>query len=247
MDSISITGAKIFFEIPIFGGIPITETQVNSWIVMLAITILCLVLTHDLKVRPTSKRQIIAEWIVEKVTGLVSGNMGERFTYYAPFICAILGLSAFSSLSSLLGMYPPTADLNTIAGWAILIFCMITYTKIKTSGFLGYLKGYTEPFALFTPFNILSELGTPVSMAFRHFGNIVSGVVISTLVYAALASASTLLFGWLPGILGKIPFLQVGIPAVLSVYFDLFSSCMQAFIFSMLTMLYIANAASADE
>ena len=84
-------------------------------------------------------------------------------------------------------------------------------------------------------------------MAFRHFGNIVSGVVISTLVYAALASASTLLFGWLPGILGKIPFLQVGIPAVLSVYFDLFSSCMQAFIFSMLTMLYIANAASADE
>ena len=217
MDSISITGAKIFFEIPIFGGIPITETQVNSWIVMLAITILCLVLTHDLKVRPTSKRQIIAEWIVEKVTGLVSGNMGERFTYYAPFICAILGLSAFSSLSSLLGMYPPTADLNTIAGWAILIFCMITYTKIKTSGFLGYLKGYTEPFALFTPFNILSELGTPVSMAFRHFGNIVSGVVISTLVYAALASASTLLFGWLPGILGKIPFLQVGIPAVLSV------------------------------
>ena len=247
MDSISITGAKIFFEIPIFGGIPITETQVNSWIVMLAITILCLVLTHDLKVRPTSKRQIIAEWIVEKVTGLVSGNMGERFTYYAPFICAILGLSAFSSLSSLLGMYPPTADLNTIAGWAILIFCMITYTKIKTSGFLGYLKGYTEPFALFTPFNILSELGTPVSMAFRHFGNIVSGVVISTLVYAALASASTLLFGWLPGILGKIPFLQVGIPAVLSIYFDLFSSCMQAFIFSMLTMLYIANAASADE
>lgn len=247
MDSISITGAKIFFEIPVFGGIPITETQVNSWIVMLAITILCLVLTHDLKVRPTSKRQIVAEWIVEKVTGLVSGNMGERFTYYAPFICAILGLSAFSSLSSLLGMYPPTADLNTIAGWAILIFGMITYTKIKTSGFLGYLKGYTQPFALFTPFNILSELGTPVSMAFRHFGNIVSGVVISTLIYAALAAASTLLFGWLPGILGKIPFLQVGIPAVLSIYFDLFSSCMQAFIFSMLTMLYIANAASADE
>jgi F-type H+-transporting ATPase subunit a len=214
---------------------------------MLAIMILCLVLTYDLKVHPTSKRQIVAEWIVEKVTGLVSGNMGERFTYYAPFICAILGLSAFSSLSSLLGMYPPTADLNTIAGWAILIFGMITYTKIKTSGFLGYLKGYTEPFALFTPFNILSELGTPVSMAFRHFGNIVSGVVISTLIYAALAAASTLLFGWLPGILGKIPFLQIGIPAVLSIYFDLFSSCMQAFIFSMLTMLYIANAASADE
>ena len=247
MDSISITGAKIYFEIPIFGGIPITETQVNSWIVMAAIFVLCLVLTHNMQVKAVTKRQIIAEWIVEKVTNLVTENMGEKFRGFAPFICAILGLSAFSSLSSLLGMYPPTADLNTVAGWAILVFVMITFYKIKANGFLGYLKGYTQPFALFTPFNILSELGTPVSMAFRHFGNVVSGVVISTLVYAALASLSTLLLGWLPGVLGNIPFLQVGIPAILSIYFDVFSSCMQAFIFAMLTMLYIGSAATTDE
>lgn len=246
MENISITGAKIYFEIPIFGGIPITETQVNSWIVMLVIAILCLVLTHDLKVRPTSKRQIIAEWIVEKVNGLVRSNMGERFMDFAPFVAAILGLSALSSLSSLFGLYPPTADLNTVAGWAILVFVMITFYKIKSGGFGGYLKGFTEPFALFTPFNVLSELGTPVSMAFRHFGNVVSGTVISTLVYAALAAASTALLGWLPGIFGKIPFLQVGIPAILSIYFDLFSSCMQAFIFAMLTMLYISGAAGEE-
>lgn len=247
MDSISITGAKIFFEIPIFGGIPITETQVNSWIVMAVIFILCLVLTHNLQVRAVSKRQIIAEWIVEKVTKLVNENMGLKFDYFCPFICAIISLSAFSSLSSLVGMYPPTADLNTVAGWAILVFVLITYYKIKTNGFLGYLKGYTEPFALFTPFNVLSELGTPVSMAFRHFGNVVSGTVISALVYAALAGLSTVLLGWLPGILGKIPFLQIGVPAVLSVYFDVFSSCMQAFIFTMLTMLYIGGAASTED
>lgn len=243
---INITGAKIFFEIPIFGGIPITETQVNSWIVMLVITLLCLVLTHNLKIKPESKRQIIAEWIVEKVNDLVHNNMGIKFAGFGPFVCAILGLSAFSSLSSLFGMYPPTADLNTVAGWAILVFVMITYYKIKTSGFLGYLKGFTTPFALFTPFNILSEIGTPISMAFRHFGNVVSGTVISALVYAALASLSTVVLGWLPGVLGKIPFLQVGIPAVLSIYFDLFSSCMQAFIFAMLTMLYISGATETE-
>ena len=84
-------------------------------------------------------------------------------------------------------------------------------------------------------------------MAFRHFGNIMSGGVINTLVYAALATASHALFKWLPGVLGQIPYLQIGIPAVLSVYFDLFSSLMQAFIFCMLTMLYIANAAQTDE
>ncbi len=246
MDNINITGAKILFEIPILGGIKITETQVNSWIVILAITILCLYLTHDLKVRPTSKRQVIAEWIVEKVSGLVRDNMGVKFAGFAPFVAAILSLSALSSLLSLLGMYPPTADLNTVAGWAIFVFALITFYKIKTGGIGGYLKGFTEPFALFTPFNILSELGTPVSMAFRHFGNVVSGTVISALVYGGLAAVSNLLFGWLPGILGKIPFLQVGIPAVLSIYFDLFSSCMQASIFAMLTMLYISGAASEE-
>ena len=246
MDNINITGAKILFEIPVFGGIPITETQVNSWIVIALLFVLCLVLTRGMDVRPASKRQIVAEWIVEQVNNLVRQNMGERFLPYAPFICAILGLSAFSSLLSLVGMYPPTADLNTIAGWSILVFSLITFYKIKTNGFLGYLKGYTEPIKIFTPFNILSELGTPISMTFRHFGNIVSGVVISTLIYAALASLSTLLLGWLPGVLGKIPFLQVGVPAVLSIYFDVFTSCMQAFIFAMLTMLYIGSAAKTE-
>ena len=107
----------------------------------------------------------------------------------------------------------------------------------------GYLLGFTKPIFVLTPFNILSELATPISMGFRHFGNIVSGSVITALVYAALAALSTAVFGWLPGFLGTIPIFQLGIPAVLSVYFDLFSSAMQAFIFCMLTTLYIANAA----
>jgi F-type H+-transporting ATPase subunit a len=98
-----------------------------------------------------------------------------------------------------------------------------------------------------TPFNILSELATPIGMACRHFGNILSGLVINSLIYAALAAASAALFGLLPGAVGEllsgIPFLDVGIPAVLSVYFDWFSGVMQAFIFCMLTTKYISNAA----
>ena len=244
---ISINGARVWFEIPLFGGIPVTATQINSILVILAITALCIWLTHDLKVKPTSKRQIVAEWLVEKATNLVSDNMGANFLEFTPFIAAILSLSACSSLLALLGMYAPTADLNTVLGWALLVFAMITFYKIKTNGFVGYLKSFTGPVVVFTPFNILGEVATPVSMAFRHFGNVVSGSVISALVYAALAALSNLLFGWLPGLLGKIPFLQVGIPAVLSIYFDVFSSCIQAFIFAMLTMLYIASAATPEE
>jgi F-type H+-transporting ATPase subunit a len=124
---------------------------------------------------------------------------------------------------------------------------MVTSQKIKANGVGGYLKDFTTPIPVMTPFNILSEIATPISMACRHFGNILSGVVINGLVYAALALASSALLGLIPGavgdVLSKIPILDVGVPAVLSVYFDWFSGIMQAFIFCMLTTLYIANAA----
>ena len=244
---VSITGARIYFEIPILGGIPITETIVNSWLVMLAIIGLCLFLTHDLKVRNVSKRQVVAEMLVTTAQNFVNTNMGEKFAHYGPFVAALFASSLLSNLLSLIGMFPPTSDLSTTLAWAVLVFMLITATKIRTSGVLGYMKGFTQPIFVLTPFNILSELATPISMAFRHFGNIVSGGVISALVYAALASLSSLVLGLLPGVLGDIlshiPIFQVGIPAVLSVYFDLFSGFMQAFIFCMLTTLYIGNAA----
>ena len=104
-----------------------------------------------------------------------------------------------------------------------------------------YMKSFGEPVSVLLPINIISEFATPVSMAFRHYGNVLSGSVISVLVATGLQGLSKILLGWLPGALGKIPFLQVGMPAVLSIYFDVFSGCLQAFIFAMLTMLYIAN------
>ena len=91
------------------------------------------------------------------------------------------------------------------------------------------------------PMNILSEVMLPIAMSFRHFGNVMSGTVVATLVAWALQNLSTLVLGWLPGFLGTIPFLQIGIPAVLSVYFDIFSSSLQAYIFAMLTMLNISE------
>ena len=249
IENLSITGAKILFKTPIhiFGQqLVITESQVNSWIVILAVFILCKVLTHNMKVRPESRRQIIAEFIVEKATNFVKGNMGEQFAGFAPFIAALMALSALSSLLSIFGLFSPTSDLNTIAGWAVVVFVMITFYKLK-GGLGGYLKGFTQPIFVLTPFNIISELATPVSMMFRHFGNICSGSVIMTLVYAALATVSTAVFRWLPGVLAQFPFFQIGIPVVFSLYFDIFGSLLQAFIFAMLTMMYIASAAEDGE
>ena len=246
-DGIDISGALVYFTIPLpLGGLPITESQINSLLVIISIFALCLYLTHGIKEKADTKRQHIAEWIVEKVEGLVKENMGEYFAGFAPFIAAILALSAFSSLISLLGLYPPTSDLNVVAGWAILVFVLITYYKNKC-GPIRYMKSFAEPVPLLLPINIISEVATPISMAFRHYGNVLSGTVISVLVAAGLLGISSILLGWLPGFLGEIPFLQIGIPAVLSLYFDLFSGCLQAFIFAMLTMMYVAGGFPIDE
>lgn len=244
--NIEVTGAQILVKIPGTDMVLLTETIVNMWIVVALIVGLCIFLTRGMQVHARTKRQIVAEFIVKKMNGMVQENMGPRFAGYAPFITALMSLSAFCSLSSLVGMYAPTSDLSVLLGWALLVFAMITYTKIRTNGIVGYIKGYTEPIVVLTPFNIISEIATPISMASRHFGNIASGSVITALVYAALAALSHAVFAWLPGALSEIPFLQVGLPAILSIYFDLFSSCLQAFIFCMLTMMYIGAAAAED-
>ena len=244
---VDISGARVFFtiptNIPILGDLQISETLVVSWIVMALITGLCIWLTHDLKVEKISKRQAVAEMLVEMANKFVIGNAGEKFRKLIPFVAALFATSVVSNLISLIGLRSPTADLSTEAAWAIVVFIMITAQKIKTSGIGGYLKGFTTPIAVMTPFNVLSELATPISLACRHFGNILSGVVINALIYGALALASSKLLGLLPGMLGgvlsQIPILSVGLPAITSVYFDWFSGVMQAFIFCMLTVMYI--------
>lgn len=246
-EGIDITGAHIFFTVKMpIQDLPITEAQVNSWCVMLGILFLCLFLTTGMKTRNISVRQMVAEWIVEKATNLVKGNMGEYFVGFAPFIAAILGLSAFSSLSSLLGVFPPTSDINIIAGWAILVFILITYYKMKAGPWI-YLKSFGQPVSFLAPLNIISEVATPISMAFRHYGNVLSGSIISVLVAVGLAGLSEKIFSFLPGALANFPYLRIGIPAILSVYFDLFSGCLQAFIFAMLTMLYVSGGFPAEE
>ena len=241
-EGIAITGARVYFTIPLpVQDFPVTESQVNSAIVLVVIFFFCLYITHGMSKKIELKRQHLAELIVEKVDSLVKENMGEYFMGFAPFIIAIMALSAFSSLLTLFGLYPPTSDINIVGGWAALVFFLITYYKMKC-GPINYLKGFAEPVALLAPINFISEFATPISMAFRHYGNVLSGSVISVLLGSALAGLSSMVLGNLPGFLADIPLFQMGIPAVLSIYFDVFSGCLQAFIFAMLTMMYVGGA-----
>ncbi len=245
-EGISISGALVYFTLPLpLQDLPITESLVNSWLVILSVFWLCLYLTHGIAAKPQTRRQLILEWALEKAQGLVNANMDGYFKGFTPFITAIMVLSAFSSLLALLGLYAPTSDLNIVGGWAILVFFLITYYKMKC-GPVHYLKSFCDP-VLLAPLNVISEVATPISMAFRHYGNVLSGAVIGVLIATGLRGLSSLVLGWLPGMLGEFPLLQIGLPAILSLYFDLFSGCLQAFIFAMLTMLYISSGFPADD
>ncbi len=238
MGGVDITGPEILWtlpeSIPLIGGQPITETMRNAWIVMLFITFLCWFLTRNMEKIPKG-RQALAEKAVQMIENLVDTTMGPGCQSFAPYIATLLMFSFCGSLASLFFMRPVTGDLNTTLGWAIITFVLITFNKIKYKGIGGYLKGFLEPVFIMAPLNLLSEVATPVAMSFRHFGNIAGGLVISTLLLAALGAASSFL---------PVPLLQIGLPGVLSLYFDLFTSAMQAFIFSMLTMAYVGDARS---
>ena len=284
---------------PLFGTVHITQTLVVSWLVMAIITVACVVLGSGLKVTNISRKQAVAETIYGALINFVHGNMGTGFDRYIPLVGAIFATSVVSNLISLLGIWSPTADLMTELGWALVVFVLITYHKIKSSGIGGYLKSYLDPIFVMAPINVISELFTPISMACRHFGNILSGTVISALIYAALATASYALFdllgsnivvaaailivgivlvvrarklkaaggkakGKIPGIVltvlgalallaamtgglaAQFPWLDIGIPAITSFYFDWFSGCIQAFIFCTLTTIFIKQAAGED-
>ena len=244
--SMSVDGAFIYFTIPIFGGIPITQTTVSHLIVTIFLCTVCIVLGKRLTKRPNGV-QVMVEKGVMMVRNMVVETMGEHNAHWTPFITTIFLSSICGSFIGLTGfLRSSTADLSCTLVWALMVTAIIWYHNIKNNGFLGWLKGFTEPIVVMTPMNVISEIAQPVSMAFRHFGNILSGTVISTLLYWALASLSHVIFGWLPGFLSQIQLFQIGIPAFTGLYFDWFGGCIQAFIFCTLTAIFIKRAAGED-
>ena len=194
---VEINGARILATIenvPLLGSVQITQTLTAALLVMAIITGLCIWLGRGLKVTGISRKQAVAEMAATALLNFVRGNMGTGFDHYIPLIGTIFITSVVSNLISLVGIWSPTADLMTELAWALVVFVLITYHKIKSSGIGGYLKGFLDPIFVMAPINVMSECFTPISMACRHFGNILSGTVISALVYGALTTASHALF-----------------------------------------------------
>ncbi len=293
--SVSVEGAFVYFTIPIFGGIPISQTIVSQLLVTILLCVAAVLLGRNLKKRP-GRLQVLVEKGVMMLRNMVTETMGAHNAHWTPFIGTIFLSSLCGSYIGLTGfLRSTTADVSTVLVWAVMVSVIIWANNIKHNGFLGWLKGFTEPIWVMTPMNLVSEIAQPVAMAFRHFGNVAGGGVITSLLYTALSLASTALIGaitatgWLisaimmvlgiglillgkrkhkklpliagilclvlgffglleaTGLLTGVPILTYGIPAVLSCYFDIFSGFIQAYVFTLLTMVYISGSLPGPE
>lgn len=197
--SIDVTGPYVYFTIPILGGIPVTQTMVSSLIVTILLCTAFILLGRNLQKRP-GKMQVLVEKGVTMITDLTASAMGKHNVHWTPFMGCLFLSSIFGSYIGLTGfLRPSTADINCTATWALMVSFIIWFNNIRNDGVGKFLKDYINPM------NIISDLAQPLSMSFRHFSNISVGIIISSIVYAALTLLSTILItmvsqvGWLMG------------------------------------------------
>ena len=288
--SIEVNGPFVYFTIPIFGGIPITQTTVSSLIVTILLCIGFVTFGKKRDKRPGAV-QVLVEKGVSMITNLTASAMGPHNIHWTPFMGCLFLCSICGSYIGTTGfLRSATADINCTATWALMVSFVIWFNNIKHNGIGKFLKNYVNPM------NIVSDVAQPLSMSFRHFSNVSVGSIIGAILYSALSILSTVIIravastGWLTGsalmiagvllyflwarrkkklmrkilsivtfiigvfgllegvhILSDVPIFTYGVPAVLSVYFDFFSGFIQALVFTLLSMVYIAGSLPGPE
>ncbi|OQX60588.1 MAG: ATP synthase F0 subunit A [Desulfococcus sp. 4484_241] len=197
------------------------EVIAMTWIVIAFLVIFAFLATRNRGVVP-NKVQVIGEFLVTQLYALTEDALDEELAKkVAPLICALF---LFLALSNYLGVIPfleePTKDLNVPLSLGILGFVLAHFFGIRAKGFKAYVKGYLEPFFILLPLNLIGEIAKVVSISFRLFGNIMGGsiiiLVVSHLVYSLV------------------------LPPFLNLFFGLFVGTIQAFVFTMLTTVYIS-------
>ncbi len=209
------------FTIPIFGGIPIAESVVVTWIIMAALTLLSICLVRNLKVENPGRKQQVLEMAVGGLYSFFDDLIGEEGRRYVPYLISVAIYIGVANLIGLLGLKAPTKDLNTTAALAIISIVLIEYAGFHRKGLKGFIKSFAEPVAIIAPINILELFIKPLSLCMRLFGNILGGFVVMELI-------KLLVPAFLP-----VPF---------SMYFDIFDGLIQAYVFVFLTALFIKEA-----
>ena len=217
------------------GGLEIwiTDTMIATWVIMGVLIAFALIARAKMKKFSDVPRgfQNIVEMIVEVFDGYVRGMAGEKLAFLGYWFFTVFLFILFSNLSGILfvdTIRPPTADWSMTFALALVTVVLIQVMGIRYQG-REYLKSFIKPYVFFFPINIIGEIARPISLSFRLFGNILSGLIVMALVYNVTPI-----------------FLRFGIPAALHIYFDLFAGILQTYIFVTLGLTFIAGVSEVE-
>ena len=212
---------KTVFTIPIFGGLDISESTVITWFIIAFVADLCMILVRNLSVESPSKKQQVLELAVGGLYNIFDGLLGKAGRRYIPYLMSVLIYLGISNVIGILGVKPPTKDMNVTAALALMSIILIEYAGIHAKGGRGFIKSFAQPMAIMTPINILEVFIRPLSLCMRLFGNILGGFVVMELIKY---------------------FVPAIIPIPFSFYFDIFDGLIQAYVFVFLTSLFIKES-----
>lgn len=208
----------------------IPDTIVNLWFIVIVLSVFALYMNNKIKKANIEEKPKgilnVMETFVQAVQNLVVTTVGQHnLERFGPYMFMLAMFLPVANLLGLVGLTPPTSDYSVTLSLALITFVWTQYWAFRNGGgLIGYIKGFFEPIALFAPINLLGEIGNPISLSFRLFGNIMSGGIIMALLYQALG------------------FIAPIVAAPLHAYFDVFSGLLQTFIFIMLSMIFIGGA-----
>lgn len=205
----------------------ITETVFNTWILMailIAAAIVVRIKLRSFKTIPAGLQNLV-EAAIDTFDRFSLGTLGEKLSYISPWFFTVFVLIISSAIGSIFGLRAPTADWSMTFALALASFLLMLGMGFRhRKG--AYLKSFFEPHFIFFPLNLIGELAKPISLSFRLFGNMLSGTIILTLYY------------------GLTPlFVQLGIPALLHAFFDVVFGAIQAYIFVIISLMYVRGAA----
>lgn len=209
------------FTIPVFGGIPVTEAVVVTWIIMAVMTVLAICLVRNLRVENPGRKQLFLETAVNAANNFFTEIMGEHGKRYVPYLISTALYIGISNLIGYFGFKPPTKDLNVAAALAVMSIFLIEYSGIHQKGGKKWLKSFAEPSPIMAPMNVLEVVIRPLSLCMRLFGNVLGSFVVMKLIEIIC---------------------PLIIPVPFSLYFDLFDGLIQTYVFVFLTSLFIKEA-----
>lgn len=223
---VSELGNKTAFTIPVLGGIPVADSVVVTWIIMALLVVISLLLTRKLSVRNPGKAQVALESAVQFLNGFMKSNLGTHWRPFAPWLGTVALYIATSNLIGILGLTPPTKDISVTTALAIMSMLLIYGAQFRYNGPLGGLKKFAEPMPLLLPINLMEVIIRPLALCMRLFGNILGAYIIMEMLKFVV---------------------PVILPAVFSIYFDLFDGLIQTVVFVFLTTLFTGEGIKDEE